>query len=147
VGWRQIHRDIAGTAAAQGYPERFRAWQLALGARWRLHDAGSWRLSATGWAGGGPGGTVRVNLPQVDPLTLPLGTSRLLALGLHLEGGKPGDTRPGWAWQARLDAQRETTEAGAARPVTRNGVPVAAALQPRTLQQQLSLTAGATWRF
>ncbi|TNF62513.1 MAG: hypothetical protein EP306_03065 [Burkholderiales bacterium] len=141
AGWRQTDRLIASTDTAQGYPERFRAWQLAAGVRWRLHQARGWRLSATGWAGGGPAGTLAVRLPRADPLTLPLGSSRLLALGLRLEGGAASDARAGWSWQLGLDAQSEVTGAGAARPVTRNGVPVATARQPEIRQRQVSLSA------
>lgn len=147
AGWRQIDRLIAGTEAAQGYPERFRAWQLALGVRWRLHQARTWRVSATGWAGGGPGGSVAVDLPRSDPLTLPLGNSRLLALGLQLEGVPASRAQPGWSWQLRLEAEREITGAGAARPVTRNGIPVAAARQPRIVQKPVLLSARLTRDF
>lgn len=147
AGWRETSRFIASTDTALGYPERLRAWQLALGARWRLHDALAWRLSATGWAGGGPAGTVEVHLPRADPLTLPLGRSRLLALGLQLDGGPSGGVQAGWSWQLRLDAEREITGTGASRPVTRNGVPVAAAQQPEIRQWQAVVSALLTRRF
>ncbi|MDO9146732.1 MAG: hypothetical protein Q7U52_03555 [Hydrogenophaga sp.] len=147
LGWRQTDRRIASTSTARGYPERFRAWQLALGARWRLHDAGPWRLSASGWAGGGPGGTARVSLPNADPLTLPLGHNRLLALGLQLDGDARGAQPGAWSWQLRLETQQETTAAGSARAVTRNGVPVAVATMPEIRQRQTVLSAALNRRF
>ncbi|MBS3910842.1 MAG: hypothetical protein KGZ70_03235 [Hydrogenophaga sp.] len=147
LGWRQTDRRIASTTTALGYPERFRAWELALGARWRLHDAGPWRLSASGWAGGGPGGTARVSLPNADPLNLPLGHSRLLALGLQLDGGARGAQSGAWSWQLRLETQHETTAAGSARAVTRNGVPVAVATMPEIRQRQTSISAALNRRF
>lgn len=147
LGWRQTDRHIASTTTTLGYPERFRAWQLALGARWRLHKAATWQLSASSWAGGGPGGTARVGLPNADPLTLPLGPNRLLALGLQLDGGARS-ARPGaWSWQLRLESQLETTAAGAARAVTRNGVPVAVAWMPEIRQRQTVLAAALNRRF
>jgi hypothetical protein len=147
LGWRQTDRRIASTTTALGYAERFRAWQLALGVRWRVHEASGWRLSATGWAGGGPGGTAQVSLPRADPLTLPLGHNRLLALGLQLDDGTHS-ARPGaWSWQLRLESQLETTAAGAARPVTRNGVPVAVAWMPEIRQRQTVLSGALNRRF
>ena len=146
LGWRQTDRRIASTTTAWGYPERFRAWQLALGVRWRVFEADTWRLSATGWAGGGPGGTAQVGLPNADPLTLPLGRNRLLALGLQLDGGAP-DRPSAWFWQLRLDVQNEATAAGSAQAVTRNGVPVAVAWMPDIRQQQTVLTAALHRRF
>lgn len=147
VGWRQTDRRIASTTSALGYPERFRVWQLALGARWRLHEAATWQMSASGWAGGGPGGTAQVSLPNADPLTLPLGHNRLLALGLQLDGGTHTERPGAWSWQLRLESQLETTAAGAARAVTRNGVPVAVAWMPEIRQRQTVLSAELNRRF
>jgi len=147
LDWRQTDRRIVSTATALGYPERFRAWQLALGARWRLHETASWQLSASGWAGGGPGGTARVSLPNADPLTLPLGHNRLLALGLQLDGGTQSERPGAWSWQLRLESQLETTAAGPPRAVTRNGVPVAVAWIPEIRQRQTVLAAELSRRF
>jgi len=147
VGWRQTDRRIASTPTALGYPERFRAWQLALGARWRVHEASRWRLSATAWAGGGPGGTAQVGLPRADPLALPLGHNRLLALGLQLDGGAHSERAGAWSWQLRLESQLENTAAGAARAVTRNGVPVAVAWMPEIRQRKTVLSAELNRRF
>lgn len=147
LGWRQTDRRIASTPTALGYPERFRAWQLALGARWRVHEASGWRLTATGWAGGGPRGTAQVSLPRADPLTLPLGHNRLLALGLQLGSGARNERAGAWSWQLRLESQLETTAAGAARVVTRNGVPVAVAWMPEIRQRQTVWSAELNRRF
>ncbi len=145
LGYRQIQRDIAGTGRVLGYPERFDYLQAALGVRYRAALGERVRLTASGWLGGGPGGRVRVDLPRADPVTLPLGSSRLLAVSLQLDGGE--QLEAGWSWQAGVAYRREQTGAGAARALSRNGVSVGAALQPRIVQQHLGATASVAYRF
>ena len=145
IGHRQIRRDIAGSGPVLGYAERFDQLQAALGGRYQTTLGQGVRLTASGWLGGGPGGRVQVDLPQADPVALPLGSSRLLALSLQLEGGEP--LGAGWSWQAGLAYRREQSGAGDARALLRNGVPVGAALQPRIVQQHLGASAAVLYRF
>ena len=86
LGYRHIDRDIAGRGNVLGYPERFGYWQAALGARYRAALGEQLRLTAAAWLGGGPRGRVQLDLPRADPVTLRLGSSRLLAMALVLDG-------------------------------------------------------------
>lgn len=146
LGYRHIERDIAGKGNVLGYPERFAYWQAALGARYQAVLGARVRLTASAWLGGGPGGRVKLDLPRADPVTLNLGSSRLLALGLELEGGEAA-TQAGWSWQAGVSYRREQTSAGPAKTLVRNGIPVGAALQPRFVQRHWGGTARVTYRF
>jgi hypothetical protein len=128
-----------------GYPERFTYLQLALGARYQAALGERVRLTASGWIGGGPGGRVEIDLPRADPVSLSLGANRLLELSLQLDSGE--SVQPGWSWQAGVAYRREHTGAGTPKVITRNGVPVGVALQPRFVQQHLLTTVGASYRF
>ena len=79
-------------------------------------------------------------------MTLRLGSSRLLALDLLLDGGKTAE-QPGWAWQAGLTYRYEQHQAGPAQTLVRNGTPVGSAAQPRIVQRHLGATLHATYRF
>ena len=146
-GYRHIQRDIASQGNVLGYPERFGYWQAALGARYQVAVSEQVQLAVSGWAGGGPGGRVRVDLPRADPVTLPLGASRLWALGVEL--GSPAATvaQSGWSWQLGLAYRHERIAAGEPRTLVRNGLPVSSALQPRIVQRHLGGSAGVTYRF
>lgn len=145
LGHRQIQRDIASKGIVLGYPERFDYLQAALGVRHQAALADGLRLTSSGWIGAGPGGRVRVDLPRADPVTLPLGRNRLLALSLQLDGGET--VQFGWSWQAGVGYRREQISAGTPEVIGRNGVTVGAALQPRVVQQHLSTTAMLTYHF
>jgi hypothetical protein len=145
LGYRQIRRDIASAGNALGYPERFDALQAAVGVRYQAVLGERVRLSASGWLGGGPGGRVKVDLPRADPVTLPLGSIRLMALGLELDDG--ASAQPGWSWRAGVLYRREQTGAGDAQAITRNSVTVGAALQPRFVQRHVGTTAALAYRF
>ena len=147
LGYHHIERDIASQGSVLGYPERFGYWQAALGARYQAALGERLQLTVTGWAGGGPGGRVRVELPRADPVTLPLGASRLLALGVALGSPAAALAQPGWTWQLGLAYRHERISAGEPRTLVRNGLPVGAALQPRIVQRHLGTTAGVTYRF
>lgn len=147
LGYRHIQRDIAGQGSVLGYPERFGYWQAALGARYQVALGAQLQLAVSGWAGGGPGGRVRVDLPRADPVTLPLGSSRLLALGVELGSPTAALVQPGWSWQLGAAYRHERIGAGGARTLVRNGLPVGSALQPRIVQRHLGASAGATYRF
>lgn len=147
LGYRHIERDIASKGGVLGYPERFGYWQVALGARYQVALGEQLQLAVTGWAGGGPGGRVQVDLPRADPATLALGTSRLLAVELEL--GSPAAVRaqPGWSWQLGVAYRHERIGAGSPKALVRNGLPAGSALQPRIAQRHLGALAGATYRF
>lgn len=145
LGYSQIQRDIASAGNALGYPERFDYLQAALGVRYQAALGERFRLSASGWLGGGQGGRVKIDFPRADPVTLPLGSSRLLALSLELDGG--ASAQPGWSWRAGVLYRHEQTGAGGAEAIVRNGVTVGAALQPRFVQRHLGATGMVTYRF
>ena len=145
-GYRHIERDIAGKGNVLGYPERFGYWQAALGARYQAALGEQVRLTASAWLGGGPRGRVKLDLPRADPVTLRLGSSRLLALGLELDGGETA-TQSGWSWQAGVSYRREQNNAGPSQTLIRNGIPVGAASQPRFVQRHWGGTARVTYRF
>lgn len=147
LGYRHIERDIASQGRVLGYPERLGYWQAALGARYQAALGERLQLAVAGWAGGGPGGRVRVDLPRADPVTLPLGASRLLALGVELGSPAAALAQPGWTWQVGMSYRHERIDAGESRTLVRNGLPVGSALQPRIVQRHLGATAGATFRF
>jgi hypothetical protein len=144
-GYREVAREIASQGPVLGYPERFTYLQLALGARYQAALGERVHLTASGWLGGGPGGRVRVDLPRADPVTLSLGSHRLLELSLQLGGGPAA--RLGWSWQAGVAYRCELTGAGTPEVIVRNGVPVGVAQQPRFVQQHLLATAVATYHF
>ena len=147
LGYRHIERDIASQGSVLGYPERFGYWQAALGARYQVALGQRLQLAVSGWAGGGPGGRMRVDLPRADPATLVLGASRLLAweVALHSPQADPG--QPGWSWQLGLGYRHERTGASRSTALVRNGLPAGSALQPRTVQRHWGALAGATYHF
>ena len=145
LGYRQLDRNIASIGSVMGYPERFDYLQAALGARYQVALTEGVRFTASGWLGGGPGGRVKVDLPRADAVMLALGSSRLLALRLQLDGGKT--VAPGWSWQTGVAYRREQTGAGISEALTRNGVTVGAAFQPRFVQRHLETTAVLAYRF
>jgi len=145
LGHRQIDRDIATSGNVLGYPEQFEYLHAALGARYQAALGQRLGLTVSGWLGAGPAGRVRVDLPRADPVTLALGSSRLLALSLQLDGGETVQT--GWSWQASLNYRREQAGAGTPEALRRNGVTVGAAMQPRVVQQHLGTAANLTYRF
>lgn len=146
-GYRDLRRDIASQGEVLGYPERFGYWQAALGARYQAALGEQLQLQLAGWAGAGPGGRVRVDLPRADALALPLGASRLWALELALGSPAAALAPPGWTWQLGLAYRHERIGAGAARTLVRNGVPVGAAQQPRIVQRHWGAQAALAYRF
>jgi hypothetical protein len=147
LGWTVVDRDLASVGAVRGYPEQFRYLQAALGLRYSLADVGGVRLGLHAWLGGGPGGTVQVQLPNLDPAQLRLGSSQLAQLGLQLEPVQALAGMPGWSWRLRLQWQQEQMRAGPGQTITRNGLPVGGAAQPKTRQSATGLDAGLQYRF
>jgi len=149
AGWRlgaraqaeRVHRVLGSTATVQGYPERFddlvvsaglmRSWAGPMGDGWQVE----------GWIGAGPPGRMWVQLPGADPARLRLGTSRAASTGVQWTS-EPFGTRGGdggWQLRFRLAHGGKITEAGPAHPITRNGLLVGGAAQPRTKQEETRL--------
>lgn len=136
---RRTDREIIGVGRVQGYPERFVNAEVAAGARFAMAPGADWHWSAVVWLGAGPPGRLELRLPGTDPAELRLGASRSLELDLQAQGALAA---PGWQWQARLTHRREEWQAGEPQVVTRQGVPVAGAVQPATRQSAWRLQAG-----
>jgi hypothetical protein len=123
--WRS-ERDIRSTGSVLGYPEEYRMYPLHVGLKWRpaaLED----RLLLAARAGSALQPRVSVQLPGRDPLTLDLGRTVSSALSAELEIVRQA------LGQFVLAASWERTriDASSAGVVTRNGVPVGVASQPR----------------
>lgn len=144
---RRLRRVIADSGAVLGYPERFAYWQAGLGLRHERALTPALVMSATAWAGGGPGGHLSVQLPRTDPARLKLGRSRFAQLGLQIGSAPPPSPTPGWSWQAGWHYLWERLDAGPAQALTRNGIPVGGAAQPRTEQRRQGLDLAVQYRF
>ncbi|MBK5205262.1 MAG: hypothetical protein JJD98_07615 [Polaromonas sp.] len=144
---RALDRDIAGTGPVLGYPERFAYWQTAAGIRHERPLGPGVVLSGEGWLGGGPGGTLSLQLPHADPAQLKLGRNWLVQIGLQLGSPALAPERPGWSWQLRMDYQWQQIVAGPAMVIMRNGVPIGGASQPETRQTALGVDVGMHYRF
>lgn len=147
LDWTQVDRAIASVGRVQGYPERFRYLQAALGARYRLADLGGLQWTVQGWLGGGPGGQLRLSLPGADVARLDLGRSQWAQLELQLQPAVLPSPLPGWNWQLRLQWQQEQMHAGTSQAITRNGLLVGGAVQPQTRQTRTGIEAGLQYRF
>jgi hypothetical protein len=145
--WTQLHRDIASAAGVSGYPERFSAWQAALGAGYTWPEVGGMRVGVEAWLGAGPAGHVDVALPGLDAARLRLGASRSARVGLSLSSGDELAVAPGWQWRLRLELQQERTRAGRPQPLYRQGALYGAAVQPKFEQTSAALSAGMAYRF
>ncbi|MDB5895857.1 MAG: hypothetical protein JWQ88_3388 [Rhodoferax sp.] len=145
--WTQLHRDIADAGAVRGYPERFRAWQAAVGGRYTWPDVGSVRVDLEAWLGAGPAGHVDVALPMVDAARLRFGASRSARVGMSLSSPDATMNAPGWRWQLRLDLQQERSSAGLPQLIYRHGSLVGTASQPSVRQSSASLAAAVAYRF
>lgn len=141
---RRIDREIASVGRVRGYPERFFNGELAAGARFATAPGAVLNGSAVAWLGVGPPGRLELQLPGADPAQLRLGPSRSVEFELEM---RDAGAAPGWHWQARLAYRLENWQAGEAQVITRNGVPVAAAVQPATRQSGLRLHAELRFDF
>lgn len=141
----RIARDIQGTGTVLGFPEDYAYGLFALGASYQVRLASPWQLTWQAWVGTSTSGSVSVQLPHADAATLHLGRTRLLESSLVL-GSTPTPGR-GWTWQTRLTLREESTGAGAARPLLRNGVLVGAASQPEIRHGLIAFDMLAQYRF
>lgn len=136
---QSMARDIASAGGASGYPEHLDWRLLSIGAQWQTH-VGQGELTAGAWLGQQVGSSMQVTLPGRDTSSLPLGAIRHMDFAL------------GWrmplspAWHVQVDAGFRKTEIGEGTEVimTRNGVPVGVAHQPRSvlLSRPLSIRLG-----
>jgi len=147
LSYENIGRTIEGTSSVSGYPERFRYWTVALGGRYLLRVTDRLAISAAAWAGGGPGGTVWVDLPRADPAELRLGSSRLLEAALRFELGRPASSSAGWSWAVGLRVRDAVMRAGEPQVLRSSGVPVGVASQPRTEQRTVGVFAIGAYAF
>ena len=145
--WTQLHRDIASIGGISGYPERFSAWQAALGARHTWAEVGGTNIGLEAWLGGGPAGHVDVALPGLDDARLKLGVSRSVRVGLSLSSPDAITEAAGWHWRVRLEVQQDRTRIGRPQALYRQGALYGAAVQPKFEQVSASLSAALAYRF
>ncbi len=144
--YQAIDRHIQDAGPILGYPERFELWQAALGGRFEPALAGPWCLAIQGWVGAGPGGRVQLKLPNADAARLPLGPSLGAELAARVIWSASAPSGPGWHAQLGLTGSVERIQAGAARALTRNGLVVGGAAQPRVEPSTWQIQAGLVWR-
>jgi len=126
--YQSMGRDIASAGGASGYPERF-DWQLlSLGAQWRA-AVGPGQLTMAAWWGQQVQSTMQITLPGRDQTVLPLGQIR------HMDLAASWRMPLGVAWHVQADVGYRRTEIGegAETLITRSGVPVGVAHQPRSV--------------
>jgi len=124
---KTLWRDIASTASASGYPERYDWTLLSLGAQWRA-ALGPSQFNLSAWSGSQLQSSMWVNLPGLDPAFLPMGSINQLELA-----GAWG-IRLSREWTLQVDMRRIRTDIGQGADVvvTRGGSPAGVAHQPRT---------------
>ncbi|MBC7919362.1 MAG: hypothetical protein H7Y28_16285 [Rhodoferax sp.] len=142
-----IRRNINSTAAAQGYPEQFNYWQALLGARMQRPLSAQTRLVIDAWAGGGPSGSMRLQLPIADEANLTLGATRIVQVSAAIEGELGSGAQTPWSWRIALDVGREDMGQGSNSPLLRNGVPFGATRQPHTVQTTAGWQTSVQYRF
>lgn len=123
----RLWRDVASIDGAAGFSERFDWTLLALGAEWRTAAApGHFTLAA--WLGKSVRSSLVLTVPGRDPAMLAPGS----ITQLELAAGWRAQLSPAWHLQADAGYRRTGLGEGAHGVITRNGVPVAVAHQPRT---------------
>lgn len=141
---QETRRELVSTGKVLGYPELHRHWVYGLGA---LAEGAAWGESSWHfgvWLGGGPGASVRIDLPTADPVRLKTGTLRQAELQgqwLSAPWGLGWRTSLGLRWRA------ERIGAGEVATLWRQGVAVGGALQPRHELRSVGLEAGVLRSF
>lgn len=135
-------RDIASAGGASGYPERFDWRLLSLGSQWKT-VLGRGQMTVAAWAGTQLTSSMTLNLPGRDQAILELGTIRQveLAVGWRMPLGQA------WSLQADARYSRTDIEQGTDVVITRNGVPVGIAHQPRTSIVDMPLAIRINYEF
>lgn len=137
-----LWRDIASAGGASGYPERFDWTLLSLGAQWRA-ASGPHQLTIAAWTGRPLQSRMKLTLPGRDPTTLAPGSISQI----ELMAGWRTQLRPAWHLQADIGYQRIGMGPGAHSVITRGGLPVGMAYQPRTIMVDRSLAIGIEYDF
>lgn len=141
----RLHRDIASAGPVQGYPEDYRYWLGAAGLQFNTGGGPGWQVGAEAWLGAGPAGRLDIKLPNADPASLALGRSRSAELAAQLRWSPAEPSR--WQVNARVQWAVVESDAGPAQALTRNGVLVGGAAQPRSRQSTLGLGVQVDARF
>ena len=123
-----LWRDIASAGGASGYPERFDWTLLSLGAQWRA-GLGPGQLALAAWTGWQLQSRMVLTLPGRDQATLALGSISQI----DLMAGWRTQLSPAWHVQADIGYRRIDMGQGANSVITRGGLPVGVAYQPRTI--------------
>lgn len=140
LGWRRLGRRLADAGAVRGYDERFTDVPLTADVSWQREPLAGLHLAAEVRLGAVMRPRMRLALPDIDAATLTLGRAWIAQIGVGADGALAGGR-----WQLRLQAAAEASGQGPSQALYRNGVPVAAALQPRTSRQSWTWFAG--WSF
>lgn len=136
-------RDIASAGLVLGYPEKFQHLQMAVGARQRWATEGGGEFQIEGWWGASPWGRLKLDLPNADASTLPLGRGRhwraLAAWQAPLADG--------WSWRLQAQADSISWQRGSSRALRRGEVVSGSAWQPATRQSGWDVSLGWTKAF
>lgn len=135
-------RDIASAGGASGYPEQFDWTLLSLGAQWKTL-LGSGQLTLAAWAGSQIRSQMRLTLPGRDQATLQLGTIR----ELELAAGWRLPLSAAWSLEADARYRQLNFNQGQASIITKNGVPVGVANQPKTSIVDVPLALRIDYKF
>jgi hypothetical protein len=140
--YQSMARDIASAGGASGYPERFEWSLLSVGAQWQA-NVGPGQLSVAAWMGQQVQSRMQITLPGRDTTFLPLGQIRYA----ELSAGWRMPLSQAWYVQADVGYRRTEIGEGAEIIITRSGVPVGVAHQPRSVlvSQPLSIRLGYTF--
>jgi hypothetical protein len=136
LGWRAIDRRLHDAGVVRGYDERFEDFPVAADLRWQTTAPLEAQVELQ--LGTALGGRMRLALPNADVAWLDLAPPWFLRARASA-GGAAG----GGHWRLGVQWRAEAMDAGPSHALYRNGVPVAAAHQPRTAQQ--SATFFAAW--
>ena len=147
ISHASIRRSIESTPLAAGYPERFRYWSVAAGARYSRPLTGQTDVSISGWIGAGPPGRLWIDLPRADPTEIRLGGSRSLEVQLQLASKPAERERGGWFWSTGLVYRVEILRASQAQAVFAGSSVVGLVTQPRTTQKSVGAFALVGLRF
>lgn len=137
-----LWRDIASTAGASGYPERYDWAILSWGTQWET-TLGPGQLTLAAWRGSQSSSSMQVNLPGFDPAALPLGALHQTELAL----GWRTQLSPAWHFHVHVRSLRTDMGAGADKIITRGGLPAGVAHQPRTSMVDRPLMIGLGYEF
>jgi hypothetical protein len=137
LGWRAIDRRLHGAGVVRGYDERFEDFPVGADLRWQTKSPLQAQVELQ--LGTALGGRMRLALPNADVAWLDLAQPWFLRARASAGGAAAGGH-----WRLGVQLRTEAMNAGPSRALYRNGVPVAAASQPRMTQQSAMLFANWT---